>query len=85
MRFATRGDASLLLCSSAEPTSSSRADPAPRAAGGVRTLFASLSGALLGSAAAPPPVKERATGTVFGGEVDYCAGKRGCPVITGTG
>ena len=85
MRFEARGNASLLLPSSAEPSSSSCAAPPPRAAAGVRTLFASLGSALLGTAAAPPPVKERATGTVFGGEVDYCAGKRGCPVITGAG
>lgn len=55
-----------------------------------RAPFASLVGAALGGsgssgAAAPPPVTERRTGTCFAGELEYCAGKRGCPIIAGAG
>lgn len=27
----------------------------------------------------------RRTGTVFPGELEHCAGKRGCPIIAGAG
>lgn len=49
------------------------------------TMFASIGAGLLGSPAAPPPVQEKRTGTVFPGELEYCAGRRGCPAIAGAG
>ncbi|EFN51273.1 hypothetical protein CHLNCDRAFT_55230 [Chlorella variabilis] len=48
-------------------------------------MFASIGAGLLGSPAAPPPVQEKRTGTVFPGELEYCAGRRGCPAIAGAG
>ena len=78
MRFEARGDASRLLANSQADLAGPSVSPVGRL-----LRFASIG---LGAAAAVPlPLKERTTGTVFNGEVDYCAGQRGCPVITGAG
>ena len=85
MRFVAGGDASSLLGGPAQPTSSGSG--VARSATPIARLllpFANI-GLAAAAAAVPPPVKERATGTLFNGEVDYCAGQRGCPVITGAG
>lgn len=87
MRFEVRGDASLLQASSqasAPSTTACRAQEVDRRAALLLRPFASIAAAAA-AAAAPLPLKERTTGTLFNGEVDYCAGQRGCPVITGAG
>ena len=85
-RFEARGDATALLGLPAQPTSSGSSQtlgstPIAR----LLLPFANIGLGAAAAAAVPPPLKERTTGVSFAGEVDYCAGQRGCPVITGAG
>lgn len=96
MRLVAKGDASSLL--EAGPSSSGR--PSSSAAPSVHDLlgrapFASLGAAAIAPAAAattaaaaavrPPVVREPRTGTLFPGELEHCAGSKGCPVALGAG
>lgn len=83
MRFVCAGDASELALAGDRG-----AQPPAGATAQTRGLFASISAAMSGapfaslSAAA---VTERRTNTSFPGELEHCAGQKGCPVITGAG
>lgn len=81
------GDASELALAGdrgAQPPAGPGLQPLPPARG----LFASLSAAMTGAPFASPAataVTERRTNTSFPGELEHCAGQKGCPVITGAG
>lgn len=51
---------------------------------GRPVLLASIGASMLG-ASAPPPLTEQRTGVSFPGELEYCAGHDGCPIIAGAG
>lgn len=80
MRVAARGDARLLVPSANEGAAG--APPAGLAGLLGRLPFASIG---LGAGGGAAPLTEKRTGTAFPEELEYCAGQRGCPVVTGAG
>lgn len=88
MRLVARGDASGLFTPADAPSAACSSSDGGLRALLARTPFASIGAGLPGPAAAAASsatVTERRTKTVFPGELEYCAGRKGCPVVAGVG